>query len=233
MPTEYYKINSGRLSFAEYWRMSPNAVVFVIAAGAKLFGGIPMNFSIPRIDTLHTIDWEEMPSRAARRMEPSIKLLESLGYKYGFCFEMPILELERFFGVCVLLAEDAVQFAGVAYLEPPNEKRLILSILTEFTDGTFGVTTTAKKELEPEPNDRIHRHLTASADKLDHLHQQHLQRWRDDGLEPVVQTWSRLPQVILDAEQSTVDFHVKRGVFVPMTKAEIRKLRDEHDIEYE
>lgn len=233
MTTEYYKINSGRLSFGEYWRMSPNPVVFLIAAGAKLFGGLPMNFSIPRVDTLHTIDWEDMPPRAGKRMEPSIDTYESLGYKYGFCYEMPILELDRFFGACTLLGEDGLRFAMVVYVETPEEKRLTLGIVTEFTDGNYGVTTTAKKELEPEPNHRVHRHLSATAEELHQLHEQHLEEWRNDGLEPVKQSWDRLPQVILAAEQATVDFHASRGVFVPMSEAEVRKLRDKYDDEYE
>ena len=232
MPTEYYKVHSGRLSFGEYWRMSPNPVVFLIAAGAKLFGGLPMNFSIPRIDTLHTIDWEDMPPRAEKRMEPSVDSFESLGYKYGFCYELPILELDRFMGACTLLAEDGTHFALIVYVEMPEEKRLNIAIVTEFTDHSFGVTTNAKKELEPEPNHHAHRHLKAEAEELHRLHQQHLEQWRGDGLEPVKQSWDRLPQVILDAEQATVDFHASRGVFVPMTEAEVRKLRDKYD-EYE
>lgn len=227
MPTTYYKVHGGRLSFAEYWRMSPNPLVFVIAAGAKLFGGLPMNFSIPRVDQLHLVEKEELPKLARRELADPVKSLERAGMTIQFYHELPVLEKERIGCAAVLLDGDGYTFATVNFVKDANQQKVGVNCVSRFTDGDFGVTSDQKKELKPDPRHHVDRLVGADPEDLYERHLNNLENWRDDGLQAQRLNRDSTIAAVLAGEQGLVDFHAKRKVFVPMTKAEIRRIRIE------
>lgn len=226
MATVYYKVHGGRLSFAEYWRMAPNPFVFCIVAVAKVFGGMPFNFSIPRVDELHLLEWNELRGEARKAMKPAIRLLEEAGMRTIFYHELPLLERDRMGCGASLLAPDGLTFATVNFVKDKVMSQMEVSCVTRFDDESeFGITTTAKKQLKPQPEHITFRYPGTPADELYEKHLEHLEDWKASK-DVVKVTPDRLPKVVLRGEQGHIDFHIERGVYVPMTKAEIRAIRD-------
>ena len=231
MPTKYYRVHGGKVSFAEYWRMSPNTLTFGIAAIAKLFGGLPMNFSIPRPSELHVVDWDDVPKAARKAMRTPIEELESAGLMFQFCHQLPVLERTRLGIGVVLLSPDGKTFATVNHAADANAnlKETQVSCVSRFVDEGFGCTTSAKKQFKPIPEDITFRHLDMPADELYERHLDYLAGWEDDGRKVRRFNSETVHDVMLEGEQRHVDFHVERGVYVPMTKAEIRRIREEQE----
>lgn len=229
MPTKYYKVHGGRLSFAEYWRMSPDPISFTIAAGMKLFGGLPFNFSIPRIDELHEVEWDDLPPPARRALKEPAEQFESAGLELVLCHRLPLLESHRIGIGAVFLAADGLSFATANFGKEHDVVKVELACVTRFDDDSFGVTTTAKKQLKPRPDYVIDRHPGATGDELHEKHVANIERWESKGKQPQRLTPKTLPDVLLEGEQGTVDFHAERGVFIPMSKAEVRQIREQDE----
>lgn len=229
MPTTYYKVHGGRLTVAEYWRMSPNLFSFLVAAGLKPFGGFPFNFSIPRIDELHYVEWDDLPGFARRRMRERVEQLESVGFERIFCYESPFLEEHRLGVATALLAADGRTFAVIPYFRDDNVQRCEVSCVSRFEDETLRGVTTTKKELRPIPEHISFRYPGLPADVLYERHQEHLRGWENDGGQSSRLTREVVADEVLAVEQRTVDFHAERGVFVPMTPGEIRRIRAAQD----
>jgi hypothetical protein len=229
MPTKYYKVHGGRLSFGEYWRMCPDPFTFLMAAGMKLFGGMPFNFSIPRIDELHYLVEDELLKSAVKKFKGPVRQLQDLGFAHKFYHEMPVLEDHRIGLAAVLLAEDRRTFGVVMYARERANEQLQITCATRFTDDTFGSTTTQKKAMKPVPENKVARHPGARADDLYDFHQEHLREWEDEGLQPVKLDDAKLAASVLKGEQRHVDFHAERGVYVPLSKAEINRIRSAND----
>lgn len=226
MPTTYYKIHGGRVSVAEYWRMSPNLIAFAIAVGLKPFGGFPFNFSIPRVETLHEVDWDDLPPVAVRQFKEPLQQFEEAGYDYLFAHEMPMLERNRLAVAAILIAKDALGFALVAYVQEPNVRQRHCACISLFDDETIGVTTTATRMLNSSSKYRIQRHVGVRADVLNEHHKEHLANADAEfSIRPVRLDPAAVRRAVLDGEQTVVDFNVERRVFIPMAKAEIRRIR--------
>lgn len=233
MPTKYYKVHGGKLSFGEYWRMSPDPFTFLIAAGMKLVGGLSFNASVPRHGELHLVEYDALPKAARKQTREAVGAFEAAGMALAFCHELDVLEANRYGVGLIFLAKDGSCFATVNYAEEGETKKVELNVVTPFKDDTYGVTTTAKKQMKPNPEFLTDRHPDMAAEELYETHQENLNRWEDDGKKPRKLTRETLPEFVLDGEQRFIDFHIDRGVFVPMSKAEVRRLREMRDAEVE
>ncbi len=224
MPTVYYKVHGGRVTFAEYWRLAPDPFSFVIAAGMKLFGGISFDFSIPRIDSLDIVEWDDVSRKAQKQLAETMEEFEGAGFQFAFVHEIPVLEKHRYGVSAVFLSKDRFTFGMANYFEDKVTTQRAASCVTRF-DDSYGFTTTEKKTFVPLPESVGFRHPGMPADELYEKHQGYLEKWEHDGKRPVRLTLNTLPDVVMVGEQRFVDYHVDRGVFVPMTKAEIRRIR--------
>lgn len=229
MATKYYKVRGGKLSFAEYWRMAPNFFVFCICAGMKLIGGMSFNFSIPRSDELNEIEEEDLPPRVVKMVRQQRKQLESRGYTLKFIHEIPVLEHHRIGIALVFLAQDRRSFAMLMYAKDNQEEQVHVSCVCRFADDTFGATTTQKKMMKPDPTHRGFYHPGISADELVDFHEENMQEWEEEGLGIVTFNDATLREAVLAGEQHHIDYHVERGVYVPMSKAEIRAIREANE----
>jgi hypothetical protein len=226
MGTKYYKVHGGRLSFAEYWRMAPDPFTFVLCAGMKLFGGMAFDFSIPRVEELHYLDEAEVPKAAMKRIRGSIKRLTEAGFAPKFYHEMPVLEDHRLGLAACLLADDRRTFGMVMYARERDEEQTHVTCASRFADGTFGSTTTQKKMMKPDPQNKVARYPGAAADEIYDRHLEHLEEWEGGGLQVRKLDDAALAAAVLEGEQQHIDFHAERGVYVPMSKAEVRRIRE-------
>jgi hypothetical protein len=229
MPTKYYQVDASRLTLAEYWRMSPNALTFLFAAAMRAIGAMSFDFSIPRPDELRVVDLDDLPDSALKCLRPALNDFRTAGLELALCHEADVLEDHRYGAGLAFLARDGRSFGAVNYGEENDIRRVEISLVSPFDDDTFGVTTTAKKQFKPHPAYLNVRFPEMTAGELCAAHDRNLDRWESDGKRPRRITRESLPGLILEAEQRFVDFHVERGVFVPMSKAEVRLLRGERE----
>jgi hypothetical protein len=224
MPTVFYKVHGGRVTFAEYWRLAPDPFSFLIAAGMKLFGGISFDFSIPRIDSLQIVEWDDVSRKAQKQLAETMELFEGAGFEFAFVHEVPVLERHRYGVSAVFLSADRLTFGMANYFEDKVTKQRAASCVTKFDEG-YGYTTTEKKTFVPLPESFGVRHPGMPADELYERHQGYLEGWEREGKQPLRLSLTTLPEVVMLGEQRFVDFHIDRGIFIPMTKAEIRRIR--------
>jgi hypothetical protein len=78
-----------------------------------------------------------------------------------------------------------------------------------------------KKTMEPMPDQDIERYPGERAGGLYRRHVEHLGRMAERGMIPVRLDPNRLEELVLEREVQYVDFHIHRGVFVPMTEEEL------------
>jgi hypothetical protein len=225
--TNYYRVDGGKLTYGEYWRMSPDPLSFLIAAGLKLIRlPIKFNFTIPRPDQLFVVDFAELPSSARSEMKPMIRSAEKDGMQLSFCHRLAVVERHRI-GAAAILLDEEEQIALTVIFGKHNQKReLQLTCCSVFADDTRAITTTMRKTMVPVPGNVIERYPGASPPALLDHHRHHLERLADEGLVPLRLDASRMPEVVLDWELSYVDYHIDRGVFVPMSEDEVDDLAE-------
>jgi hypothetical protein len=231
MGIRWYKVHGGRLSFREYWKMADDPFTFLIAAGAKLFGGLPMNFSIPYLDQLDIVELDDLPGGPRRTIKRGVAAFEDAGFDFQFVHELPVLERNRFAAAAILLAPNGRSFATVNFAEVKDMSQMAYNCVCWFGEGRFGTATTQKEQMKPDPKHLTVRYPGASPEELADRHKELVRGWEEDR--EVIRTIrpDALPDVVLSGERGHVEFHAERGVYVPMTKDEVRKLRgdDEDD----
>lgn len=229
MGIRWYKVHGGRLSFREYRKMAPDPFTFLIAAGMKLFGGLPMNFSIPYLDQLDIVELDDLPGGPRRTIKRGVAAFEDAGFRLVFVHELPVLERDRFAAAAILLASNGRSFATVNFAEAKDLSQMAYNCVCWFGEGRFGTATTQKEQLKPDPKHKTVRFVGASPEELADHHKGLMADWEEDGETIKKLNPETLPDVVLSGERGHVDFHAERGVYVPMKKAEVRKLRGDDD----
>lgn len=223
--TTFYRVDSRKLTFAEYWRMSPDVFSFLVAAGLKVIGlPIRFSFAIPRPDKLFVVEFDELPAAARNGMKRALRDAERAGLRLAFCHRLAVPERHRL-GAAAVLLDDARQTAfSVIYAQHGAQRECQLSAVSRFADDTLACTTTIKKTMVPVPGSDVDRYPGADPAAIYDRHRAHLERLAGQGLVPVLLDEHRLPDFVHECEVRYVDFHIGRGVFVPMTDDELDAL---------
>jgi hypothetical protein len=225
--TTFYRLDSAKLTYAEYWRLATDPFSFLVAAVRKFFGNpVPLHFAIPRPDRLFVVRFGELPAAACAAMNPPLRAAEAVGLRVVFSHRLAVPEPNRLGAATVLLDEEGTTSLSVQFGQHGPLQELHMVCVSAFADDTLAVTTTMKKTLEPVPGSHIERHPDADPPTLYARHREHLDRLADEGLIPLRLNPDRLPETVLGWELGYVDFHVGRGLFVPMTDEEVEELCD-------
>ena len=224
MYATYYKVHGGRLTVAEYWRICSSWQGFLYAVALKPFGGFRFKFSVPRPEELRIVRMEELPAPVRERLRGPVEGFERAGLELAFYDRAQVLERHRI-GVTAVLPGDGGETIGTVVVVNGRPWAVELNCVTHFTDGRACVTTTARQKFRPQPHITAFRYPGLSPEELCERHRENLARMEAAGHFPTRITREQLPRVIVEAQQRFIDFHAARGVFVPMTEAEIDRLR--------
>jgi hypothetical protein len=223
--TTFYRVDGGKLTFAEYWRMSPNAFVFLIAAGLKVVG-IPLRFgfAVPRPDRLFLVEFGELPKAAQSGMKGLVQAAEAAGLRLAFCHRLAVPEPHRLGAAAFLLDAKNEAAVTVLFSKHGDTRESHLACVSRFADGLLASTTTIRKTMEPVPGYSVERYPGLDPAALLARHRGHVARLADEGRRLLPFDPDRLTDFVLEAEHRYVDFHSGRGVFVPMTDAELDRI---------
>jgi hypothetical protein len=225
--TEYYRLNGQTLSYAEYWRMSPGIFAFAMAALLKLLH-CPVNFafSIPRPEALTFMEPADIPGWVQKRWQRAVETCQDWGLQLQFCYTLPVLERHREAYAASFLSGDGLVGAAVCAAATRVLSRTTFSCLSRLRGGYALITTDQRKQLEPHPDDQIVRLPGAAPDVI---LERHLRELGEPERTPWPVNGAEWPQYVLEREQRHVDYHIVRGVYVPMTAAAIERILEQQE----
>jgi hypothetical protein len=223
--TTYYRLDGGKLTYAEYRRMAPDPFSFLIAAVRK-FVRLPVQFrfAIPRPDRLFIVDFGELPDVVGSALRPLVHQARAMGLRLGFYHRLAVPEPHRIGAAAALLDEAEWTCLYVIFGKDGEQRQVQMTCASRFADDSLAVTTTMPKTMEPVPTSHIERHPGADPATLHARHQEHLERLAAQGLVPLRIDPDRLADFVLEWELRYIDFHIGRGVFVPMSDEEVVRL---------
>ena len=223
--TTYYRVDGWKLTYAEYLRMAPDPFSFLIAAVRKFIGfPVRFGFAIPRPDRLFIVDFAELPDVAASAMRPLVHKARAMGLRLGFYHRLAIPEPHRIGAAAALLDGAEWTCLYVIFGKDGEQRQVQMTCASRFADDSLAVTTTMPETMEPVPRSHIERYPGADPPTLYARHQEHLERLASRGLVPLRIDPDRLADFVLEWELRYLDFHIGRGVFVPMSDAELDQL---------
>jgi hypothetical protein len=221
---EYYRINGQALTYGEYWRLSPNALVFAYVALRKLLR-VPMRFTatVPRPDALYLLEPSQISEGIRRRWQPAVEECQDRGLRLQFCNTLPLLERERATYGASLLRTDGLVGAAIVTSIVPSKEKTVFACLSRLANGRLLVTNDQWKKLETPPEYEHVRLPGASPEVVLDRHLEEIQREGRRLLQSDEATWREL---VLHWSQRNFDFNLVRGVYVPMTEEEIEEIKE-------
>ena len=222
----YIKVNSLKISYGEYWRLSPGPITFIFVAIARALG-IRMHLAsgIPYPDELVHIERNEMSLRADEQMMPQHRACTDLGFTHGFWYTVPLLGDQEGYAA-VLLGPDSETVAHVIYsrvtTNEVTEEKAATVFVSRFDDGQLWGTTDQKRELDSPPNFIGSYNPRVSVKKLFDTHRDRVAKRRESSVSRIAR--DGLHQFVIDLSQEETDFHLKRGVYEFLDRDEFEEL---------
>jgi hypothetical protein len=174
------------------------------------------------------VDLDDLPGGPRRIIRRGVQKFEDCGYQFAFVHEIPVLERDRFGAAAFLISPDGLSFTNVNFVEDKAVSQHVIGVNCRFDDGSFGMLTTQKEQMQPNPIHRYVRRPGAAAEDLVDQFPEILEEWESEGVQAVRIMPKSLPGLVLEGEQGDVDYHAERGVYVPMTAAEVARIRRQH-----
>ncbi len=227
--TRYYTIDFSRVSLREYRRFLPNLFQFVVVAVLRVFGvSITNNALIPLIDRLHELSWHDLPEEARTALAGPVAGWERLGFRRVCVTRLPQPQKERFLAAVLLLSPDGTAHVHAMYLRRPGFVATCTPVYSLFGDGTVGMTTDLRHELDDPPT--VFRSQQPAGTEPAEMWERH----RANLGGPWAEAWAAVERldaegvrvVAVEMERREVEFHVARGVLVPVTDEEFDRFAD-------
>ena len=222
----YYRFDSRNVTFAEYRRLTPG-FGFLIAALLKILRiPLPVRMALPYPGEIQVREPSELPEGMYSRLVPFIAPCEREGLRSKFFYQEPMIAPDsRTLGVA-LLSDDQLIYGFLAEAENNTavgiQRRIDLSLITPLSNGRMIVTGRSKQSLDSPPDLEKEVLPDAPVDQVIARHRDRLRSLR--GTQPVP-IMGRLEDFILKMERLGFDYFVRRRVYVPMTDAEVEKLK--------
>lgn len=229
----FYKVDSARVSLREYWwecRAPWMWPVFVIGALLKF-----LRIRLP--SSVDDVTVEEIAPFRVREnvLEPEVlnKLLPRETALADLGFHSPVYHAiddsfqRTAYRISTLQHDSERVFAQIRFRlwsrPKPAKESLFISLVTAFRDGTYLITTSARRDLSPPPECEVQYHTGADVEELWSAHQAALDSDLKMRQVRLVDSQAALLSTVEALHRSHRDFHVRRGVFVPLSPLEVTK----------
>jgi Zn-dependent protease len=226
----FYRIDSTRVSYREYWWGTKSPLV-LLAWLVRLFRvQIPSSTDDPNVETLEPFEVQEdgLPPEVREAFEP---LQEELAH-HGFhspiyhAIRIEFLETSIYWATfCHRTGRAIARIHNRIWTQPTKPRnRLFPVFMTGFRDGGYQVFSAGKPDLLAPSGWDVHYRQGATATDLWQAHEMELEIHRDRPIMPVAYT--EQVRAFLHVQHAALrDFHVARGVFVPMSE-EVLEVED-------
>ncbi len=223
---QYYRFDSRNVSFAEYRRLTPGPAFLIAALYKILHMRLPVQMALPYPGEILVCEPSELPEGVYGRLVPFIAPCEREGLRSKFFYQEPVIAPDsRTLGVA-LLSDDRLTYGFLAESETNTvagvQRRIDLSLITPLSNGRMIVTGRSKKTLDSPPEMEKEVLPDAPVETVIARHRDRLRSPR--GSQPVA-IEGRLEDFILKLERLGFDYFIRRRVYVPMSEAEVEKLK--------
>jgi len=223
---KYYKTDSRKISFREYWHISRKGFLFgwlnkILGRRLNLITGIagPQPFR----DKL--MARESLPPLMMERFDRATEELRRLGFDQFWIFGAKD-SLTGGIGRGLLALHAAkTTTAKVIYASFRTRETQTTTLQSGLADGTVLATTNKKQDFNSRAGVLIERRVGAPASVLWERHQQKLEALRTSNPPGIFADFGAVADFEDALIQKTYDDRIRRGVWVEMTEAEVAALR--------
>ncbi|MEI6234030.1 MAG: hypothetical protein WCT04_13325 [Planctomycetota bacterium] len=223
--TQWYKLDSLKLTYAEYWRFSKSLQNFLDIIFLKWIGKrIDFKQARPKLDGLIRCDVSEFGEKASMVKE-LISDTEMCGFRFQFCYKTQSLGISQ---VCsaTLLSDDGLILAQVNFcrtqLGAITNTILSFNCVSRRKDNGTLCTIDQPKLFDLPPWDE-RRHMIGAQPKQ--IIERHRSWIRTASHEIVPTAKEELEDLLVEFENRHLDFYITRGLFVPMKDYEVETLK--------
>lgn len=221
-----YRVDSSRATFAELWRDVRSPLVLIVWLTKLLRVKLPGSINDPNVEALEPFEIEvaEIPENVRATMEPLLAELARLGFMpatfWAIADPLHLSRLDR----ATLVRADGNAIARVNMRVEGRVKpktHLFVDFLTEFADGSFVWSTSARAYLNAPATMKLNPQPNAKAGDLWASHQALVKQQRP----AIVRVMTADASVAMEERHHAEvrDFHLARKLFAPMTEAETKQ----------
>lgn len=228
----YYKTDSRKISFMEYWHLTPRG--FWLAWWHKLMGNqLNLARGIPSPQPLKSrlVDADAIPKPIFEKLNTSVQELRALGFDrlWYETYAKESLLTGLAYSAIALPASGQI-IAKTIFVCVPRREHTTTVFLSDLGAETILATTNKKPAFRPLPNHLVQRKVGAGIPFLLAWHQQKLSAL---GRERPARVFTDLDDLAAFDDrlvQQTYDDKIQRGIWVEMSDAEVAALRAQKSI---
>jgi hypothetical protein len=224
---KYYKTDSRRISFREYWHLSRKRG-FLIAWLNKILGRrLNLTTGIPEPQPFRDkiVERESLSPLMLERFDQARADFQRLGFNEFWLFRSPI-SLTGGISCALLALHPAKTTTGkVIYAAFRTREQQVVTFQSELSDGTILSTTNKRRDFDPPPDAIVERYIGESAAGLWERHQKKLETLQPHNPPVRLADFSQLAAFEDKLIQRSFDDKIRRGIWVEMTDAEVAALR--------
>jgi hypothetical protein len=223
----YFRTDVTRLSFGELWRISSRFPVFLNGCMRKILGvRRPPRHAFYHEEAVIVVPVDEVPSAARRVLEMRVEQLERLGAR--LLFYQTVRSTRNVAGYSAVLlppehnAVILLTWVRVETTGRPAKQSSTCAISSRLEDGTFLSTSDHRGHFDPAPLFKVQRLRGATPEEVLDRHQEALTQAAAVALP--VENEEHAKHFLVESRRCTFNWHLSRGVWVPLTPAELAAL---------
>jgi len=236
MKSVAFKANPGRMGYRELYRVCGKFSTGVLACGLKFFRLLRAQrdgFGMRSFgDQLPTCDIDSLPRRVLSEMDGYLDDLEKIGFIPCFAYSLESYGSQEGHAIATRhksgVAGGSVLYSRCVRGDQETEAT-IFAYCTALADDTYIMTSGTKKMMD-KPDHVLGENMPGRSPK--DVFERHIERLETAAALPLtIKTDDELEQLILRYENEDTEFNFDRGVYVPMSRSEIRlgeELQDEY-----
>jgi hypothetical protein len=207
-------VDSLKISYGDYWRLSGSFSNFMIAALFKLFGKrIDFKSVVQRLDALTLVDEAKFQALDKQPLKESVNAFKAAGLELKFYYTIPPVG-QTDSCAAAFLSPDRKVLAQVlhAYSTQSGSQlsETVLSCSSWKPDGKIVASADRKPKFNVAPTFETARYVGATPGELYTRHCARIARLPVQTVDP-----DQVERSILDLSHREIDFHAARGVYVP------------------
>lgn len=215
----YYRTEITKVTVREIWRvLFPNLLGILYVLVRKLLG-LPIRTKLAYATSPVFLDVAQFPADVTASMQSLRQQLEAAGFRLCFGHSVPTVGPMEGYCFDFLDRQDftwgAAIYSRAFAAGHVREERLVV-LASQLGDGTIVSTTNARRRLNPPPGVSP---TYATGKAVPELMALHAERLSDRAV--MCFDAAELRRLIVEMGDRNVQFHLRRGVFVPVDPAEL------------
>ncbi|HVK13515.1 MAG TPA: hypothetical protein VM597_32510 [Gemmataceae bacterium] len=221
-----FKVNPRKLGYFEMFRCARNPVEGLLGCALKIFLG-PSDDGYGMLsfgDELDRRTVDDLPRRVQQATENYRAKVEKLGFVPGFVYSLESYGLQEAHGI-VYRHKSGTAAVSIAFARnihgPVETVTTVVGFNTPLDDDTYVMTSNNKRMLKKPPGWDCEYMPGAAPKDVFERHQERVER--SGGTPRKVRSDDDLENLVLNCENEETAFNFQRGVYVKMTRADVKK----------